>query len=66
MDTANRSGGVSPVKLFGLTEDEISVILRGLSTQRPDFINVTFTHGLNRIVLYGPEKKSEDILKLFP
>ena len=66
MDTANQSGGVSPVKLFGLTEDELSVTLRGLSAQYPDFINATFTHGLNRIVLYGPEKKSEDMLKLFP
>ena len=66
MDTGNQSGGISPVKLFGLTEDELSVTLRGLSAQYPDFINATFTHGLNRIVLYGPEKKSEDMLKLFP
>ena len=66
MDTANQSGGISPVKLFGLTEDDVSATLRGLSAQYPDFINATFTHGLNRIVLYGPEKKSEDILKLFP
>ena len=66
MDTANQSGGISPVKLFGLTEDDVSATLRGLSAQYPDFINATFTHGLNRIVLHGPEKQSEDILKLFP
>lgn len=58
------SEGISPVKLFGFTEDEMSTMLSGLSAKYPEFINVTFTHGLDKISLLE-DKTAEDVLKLF-
>ena len=64
MDTSVRSVGLSPVKLFGFTEDEMESILNGLSSKYPEFINATFTHGLDKISLRD-DKTSDDVLALF-
>ena len=64
MDTSARSVGLSPVKLFGFTEDEMESILNGLSSKYPEFINATFTHGLDKISLRD-DKTSDDVLALF-
>ena len=56
--------GVSPVRLFGLyDEEELKSMLLGLSATHPDFINATFTNDLKTITLR--DKTSEDVLDLF-
>lgn len=56
--------GVSPVRLFGLyDEEELKSILLGLSSRYPEFINVTYTNDLKTIILR--DKTPNDVLKLF-
>ena len=56
--------GVSPVRLFGLyDEEELKSILLGLSSRYPEFINVTYTNDLKTITLR--DKTPNDVLKLF-
>ena len=56
--------GVSPVRLFGLyDEEELRSILLGLSERYPTFINVTYTNDLQTISLR--DKTSADVLRLF-
>lgn len=64
MNTSIDSAGISPVKLFGFAEDEMITMLNGLSAKYPAFINVTFTHGLDKISL-REDKTSDDVLRLF-
>lgn len=64
MNTSIDSVGISPVKLFGFTEEEMITMLNGLSAKYPAFMNVTFTHGLDKISL-REDKTSDDVLKLF-
>ncbi|MDE5830272.1 MAG: hypothetical protein K2H53_00810, partial [Clostridia bacterium] len=45
------SDGVSPVRIFGIDEDSMEKMLRGLSINYPEYINVTFTHDLDNITL---------------
>lgn len=64
MDTHIQSKGISPVKIFGLTRDEMEAMLRGLAAQQNAYIDVTFTHDLDKITLrdyYSPES----VLELF-
>ncbi len=56
--------GISPTKLFGLSQDETITMLKGLSTNYSTFIRTTFTHNLDVIVLDN-DKSSEDVLELF-
>ena len=55
--------GVSPVRIFGLYDEELKSILLGLSATYPDFINATFTNDLKTITLR--DKTSKDVLELF-
>lgn len=56
--------GVSPVRLFGLyDEEELRSILLGLSERYPAFINATYTNDLQTVSLR--DKTSADVLKLF-
>ena len=56
--------GVSPVRIFGLCEEEeLKSILLGLSSAYPEFINATFTNDLQTIMLR--DKTSNDVLNLF-
>lgn len=58
------SAGVSPTRLFGIERAEMEQLLNGLSTNYPEFINVTFTHDLEKVSLVA-EKTSQDVLALF-
>lgn len=58
------SDGVSPTKIFGIGREEMEQFLKGLSVNYPEFINVTFTHDLEKISL-KEEKTSQDVLNLF-
>ena len=62
-ETVERDG-VSPVRIFGLyDEEEIKSLLTGLSSRYPEFINATFTNDLKTITLR--DKTSADVLDLF-
>ena len=63
-DDAIESDGVSPVRIFGIDEDSMEKMLRGLSINYPDYINVTFTHDLDNITL-KEGMSSQDVLNLF-
>ena len=63
-DESIERDGVSPVRLFGLyDEEELRSILLGLSERYPCFINATYTNDLQTISLR--DKTSADVLKLF-
>ena len=64
MDTDIESDGITPVQLFGLDKETLSTLLKGLSANYPDFINVTFTLNLDNITLRD-DKTSKDVLTLF-
>ncbi len=55
--------GVSPGKLFGVEADFMKAVLSGLSATYNDFINVSFTHDLEKISL-NSEKNHDDVLTL--
>lgn len=64
MDENVESDGVSPVRIFGVSREDLKKILMGLSANYPDYINVTFTLDLDNINL-KEDKSSSDILDLF-
>lgn len=62
-DSVDRDG-ISPIKLFGLyDEEELKSILLGLSSRYPEFINVTYTNDLQSVTLR--DKTANDVLALF-
>ena len=64
LDETVERDAVSPVRLFGLyDEEELRSVLLGLSARYPDFINATYTNDLQRISLR--DKNSSDVLELF-
>lgn len=63
LDMTINSVGISPVRIFGITRDELEPMLRGLSSQYQDYINVAITLDLDNIVL-SDYHTSGDILKL--
>ena len=63
MDMTVNSVGISPVRIFGFTRDELEPMLRGLSAQYQDFIDVTFTHDLDKISLMDYHSTG-DVVKL--
>lgn len=64
MDHNIASVGISPVKIFGFAEDEMEAILRGLAAKHNDYIDVTFTHDLDKITLRDYHTAA-DVLELF-
>ena len=62
-DTIERDG-ISPTRIFGVTREEAEPMLRGLSAKYPDFIDVSFTHDLEKITL-AEDRSSADVLELF-
>lgn len=57
------SDGISPTQIFGIEEDELNTILRGLTVSNPDFITAKFTHDLDTISL-NKNKTANDVLEL--
>lgn len=63
-DNSIERDGVSPIRLFGLyDEEELKSVLLGLSERYPTFINATYTNDLKTITLR--DKTAADVLKLF-
>ena len=63
LDHKVESDGVSPTQIFGLSREVMKPILMGLSTDYPEFINVSFTHDLDNITL-REGKNALDVLDL--
>ena len=63
-DNNVESDGVSPVRIFGIEEEEMKKLLKGLAINHPDFISVTFTLDLDNINL-KENKTAQDVLDLF-
>lgn len=65
MDINNGSTGISPIKIFGISHDEMEIILRRLSANYNEYINVSFTHDLEKISLRDYHTSSEiiDLIK---
>lgn len=55
--------GISPTQIFGIGEDELKTITRGLSASNQDLITTKFTHDLDTILL-NKSKSASDVLSL--
>ncbi len=64
MNNGIERDGISPSRIFGLSNDEMKSYLTGLSAKYPDFIIASFTHDLEKITL-AEDKSSNDVLDLF-
>ena len=63
-DNNVESDGVSPVRIFGIEEEEMKKMLKGLAINHSDFISVTFTLDLDNINL-KEDKTAQDVLDMF-
>lgn len=63
-DNTIERDGVSPIKIFGLSKEEMVRILNGLTINYPEFISASFTLDLDNITLRS-DKSSTDVLELF-
>ena len=57
------STGISPAQIFGIEEEELKIMLRGLSATQSDFVSVKFTHDLDTISL-NRNKTAGDVIAL--
>lgn len=48
----SNSAGIDPIHLFGISKEDMETILNGLSIEYPELINVSFTNGLDKIMLF--------------
>ena len=62
-DTIERDG-ISPTRIFGLDRDTMIALLNGLTVNYIEYIDASFTLGLETITLRS-DKSSEDVLSLF-
>lgn len=58
------SDGISPTEIFGIDREKMQRIVTGLSANYSEYVNGSFTLGLDHITL-NSEKTSQDILDLF-
>ncbi|MGN0683554.1 MAG: phosphoadenosine phosphosulfate reductase family protein [Oscillospiraceae bacterium] len=64
LDDAIERDGISPTRIFGLDRDTMISLLNGLTVNYIDFIDASFTLGLETITLRS-DKSSDDVLSLF-
>jgi len=57
------STGISPTQVFGIEEEELKTMLRGLSATQSEFVSVKFTHDLDTISL-NRNKAASDVIAL--
>ena len=62
-DTIERDG-ISPTRIFGLDRDKMIALLNGLTVNYIEYIDASFTLGLETITLRS-DKSSDDVLSLF-
>ena len=59
--TDSNGAGIDPIHLFGINKEDMETILNGLSIEYPELINVSFTNGLDKIMLFETQT-SKDVL----
>lgn len=64
MDDTIERDGISPTRVFGLDRDTMISLLNGLTVNYIEFIDASFTLGLETITLRS-EKTPDDVLALF-
>lgn len=64
LDDSIERDGISPTRIFGLDYETMVPLLNGLSANYGDYIEVSFTLGLDTIMLKS-DKTSIDVLSLF-
>lgn len=64
MDDTIERDGISPTRIFGLDRDDMISLLNGLTVNYIEFIDASFTLGLETITLRS-EKTPDDVLALF-
>ena len=64
MDDTIERDGISPTRIFGLDRDTMISLLNGLTVNYIEFIDASFTLGLETITLRS-EKTPDDVLALF-
>ena len=64
IDSNEEVEGANVGEIFGIDRETFKKMLNGMSSNYPEFINASFTHDLNSIVL-REGKTSEDVLQLF-
>jgi phosphoadenosine phosphosulfate reductase len=57
------SNGISPAQIFGIEQDELKTVVRGLAASYPELLSARFTLDLDTIAL-NKDKSSSDILTL--
>lgn len=64
MDTSIDSDGVSPSRIFGINDETMRRMLKGLASNYPEYISVSFTLDLENINL-KEDKTANDVLSIF-
>ena len=64
MDFSIDSVGISPAQIFGLSEETLTLIIRGMAVKYPDFISFSETLGLQTIDL-RKAMTAADVLELY-
>lgn len=65
LDSSIERNGVSPIEIFGLDRDTMEKILNGLTFNYKDYVEASFTHGLDNITLKSDMSASEILNELF-
>ena len=65
LDSSIERDGVSPTEIFGLDRDTMEKILNGLTFNYKDYVEASFTHGLDNITLKSDMSVAEILDELF-
>ena len=65
LDSSIERDGVSPTEIFGIDRDTMEKILNGLTFNYKDYVEASFTHGLDNITLKSDLSASEILNELF-
>ena len=65
LDSSIERDGVSPTEIFGLDRDTMEKILNGLTFNYKDYVEASFTHGLDNITLKSDMSAAEILNELF-
>lgn len=60
----NESAYISPIVAFGITPDMFKKQCEGLKSKYPDYIETTFTFGLDELTVFPKEHTTQDIIAI--
>ena len=64
LSAGSESEYISPIVAFGISPDTFKTQCEGLRSKYPDYIETTFTFGLDGLTVYPDKFTTEDIIKL--